>query len=427
MNPPDSIESESDSYSIADLPEYDGCSVIFRLAPSVDTRELVSAESVTQRGTRRGLDRVLAMTAVLERAQIQPLFSSGAENVHREGVRTSLSMPTETPSIFTETHLATFPEERYATEALAELMNDPRIAYAHHPVLHHPLGPMPADPQAKNQFGLMRAGFTEAWQHLDRDDMPPVPVAVIDSGIDTKNGDLAPAVAMYEYGSSGPTDIAGHGTAVCSVLAAGRNTTGLAGAVRAGLYVFKAYPATNTKARYSALEWLAKKNTGGCRVLNYSLGGKRPEPTTERLIKELLAKGIVVVAAMGNDCLRGNPRNQPVYPAAQKGVVAVGAVDHKGKRWPDSQTGDHIWMVAPGAGVLTYRPNNVIRQQSGTSFAAPLVTAAAAMLIRRDPHLSVEDVRQQLARAAEPVNGGWNPEYGHGELNLRRLLPHPVA
>lgn len=163
-------------------------------------------------------------------------------------------------------------------------------------------------------------------------------------------------------------------------------------------------------------------------VLNLSLGGEE-DPAEQDIIDDILAEGITVVAAMGNEYEEGNPVS---YPAAYKGVIAVGAVDEADRRAAFSCTGEHISLVAPGVNILSTVPRypSLLAARRdydswpGTSMAAPHVAAAAALLLAKKPGLTPAEVCSCLVKTADRVGGqsGWNEEFGAGRLNIKAAL-----
>jgi subtilisin family serine protease len=117
------------------------------------------------------------------------------------------------------------------------------------------------------------------------------------------------------------------------------------------------------------------------------------------------------------------------YPAAFPEVIAVGSVDADGRRSHFSTTGDHIAISAPGENIVSAARHGY-DAGSGTSYAAPFVTGAAALLVararRRNRKLQGTEVKKLLTESASPLgDGGFNAETGHGLLDvlsaLRRL------
>lgn len=147
----------------------------------------------------------------------------------------------------------------------------------------------------------------------------------------------------------------------------------------------------------------------GIRVANLSLAGP-DSPVLREAIEAVVAKGTLLVAAAGNE----GPYARPLYPAAYAGVVAVTAVDRDGRVFRRANRGNHIAFAAPGVKLVLAETRGRPRTQSGTSFAAPFVTAAAALLVRSEAS-NVEEIVDALRRAAIDVGEpGRDPHTGWG-------------
>ena len=144
--------------------------------------------------------------------------------------------------------------------------------------------------------------------------------------------------------------------------------------------------------------WLA---TRGARVINISLVGP-PNPVLAAAVKALQAKGIIVVAAVGND----GPAAPPQYPASYSGVVAVTGVDAKGKPLIEAGKPLHLDFAAPGAEIAGAVPGGGWERLRGTSFAAPFVAASLARLDRGNSAVALA----ALGSEARPAKGA----VGHG-------------
>lgn len=155
-----------------------------------------------------------------------------------------------------------------------------------------------------------------------------------------------------------------------------------------------------------ALDWLVREDVS---LINVSLAG----PYNETLAKgfDLAAeKGVVIVAAVGND----GPDAQPRYPAALKSVLAATAVDSARQVYPKAVRGQHVDFAAPGVDV--YVPTKTGgRYISGTSVAAPFVTARLAIMQNQTNNIMVNEIRSSLSEMTEDLGeGGRDPIFGDG-------------
>jgi type VII secretion-associated serine protease mycosin len=280
------------------------------------------------------------------------------------------------------------------------------------------------------QLGELRA--THAWRHSTGDG---VTVAVVDSGVDAGHPDLAgqvlPGIDLVATGGDGRTDPVGHGTTVAGLIA-GRNddddgVTGLAPHAR--ILPVRVLDAEN---RYDDALIVAKgvrwAVDNGARVINLSLGGSGTSPALAAALDYAFASDVVVVACTGNYSADPAPAagqarsaTEVWYPAREPGVLAVTGLERETESlWPGSITGSATVLSAPGTGLVGARPGGTWKVQ-GTSFAAPLVTATAALVRAKWPEMSAATVVNRLITTASDLGAvGRDDRYGYG-------LVDPVA
>ena len=129
------------------------------------------------------------------------------------------------------------------------------------------------------------------------------------------------------------------------------------------------------------------------------------------LTSALAAKGIVMVAAGGN----AGPSSPPLYPAAYPGVIGVGATDAADALFAASNRGDQIAVAAPGVDLLLPAPGGKYEMQTGTSFAAALVSGVAALMLQADPTLQPDELRANLTQTARDLGRpGRDDQFGAG-------------
>lgn len=164
----------------------------------------------------------------------------------------------------------------------------------------------------------------------------------------------------------------------------------------------------------------------GATVLNMSFGTAEsalepgvPKPHAD-VVRYALDRGCVLVAASGN-----SGQEEVYWPAAYDGVIAVGSVGADGKPSHFSTRGNHVAVSATGERVVTCALNGY-QLATGTSFAAPFVSAAAALLVsrarRRSYALGSEEVRRLLSETATPWPNKEITGYGSGILNAAAAL-----
>jgi hypothetical protein len=197
-------------------------------------------------------------------------------------------------------------------------------------------------------------------------------IGLVDGGVGA-HAALA-AASIEQRGFAGAVAATGHGTAIASLLV-GR-APGFAGvAPAARLLVADVYggsPANGSAESIAAgLDWLAQK---GARVINISLVGP-DNIALARSIAALRARGVLVVAAVGND----GPAAPPMYPASYPGVVAVTGIDARGRILAEAGRAAHVDFASPGADMAAALRGGGYAAVRGTSFAVPLVAAQLAL------------------------------------------------
>jgi subtilisin family serine protease len=292
------------------------------------------------------------------------------------------------------------------------------------------------------QWHLEPVGFPDAWNSARG---AGVIVAVIDSGVDPNHPDLKANLLplIDEVTAMGRRDFVdgrsfdgkdshGHGTHVAGLIAAeqhaGYTVTG--GAPEARILPVKVTPLSGETDDATIAKGIRDAVQAGARVLNLSIGGPDPSPVLLDALNHAMLNGALPVIAAGNDGGKVN------YPAAYSGVTAVGSITETGAVASYSCRGEGLVVVAPGGGqaggregaplystMPTYpafgsssaRAGNGYGTLAGTSMAAPLVSAAAALVFARNPTFSPAQVRTRLAATtAERASRGWQPASGFG-------------
>lgn len=248
-----------------------------------------------------------------------------------------------------------------------------------------------------------------------------VRIAIIDSGIDQAHPDLA-AVAVEHFDALGGavSDKGTHGTAIAGIIAARGTIQGVAPS--ATLLAIRAFPSerapsqvTTTFVLLKALEWSMANRAG---VVNLSLAGPR-DPLLEKAVAAIAAKGVLLVAAAGNN----GEKAPPAYPAAYSHVIAVTAIDARDQIYARANHGIYIAVAAPGVDVLVPTVGKAHALQSGTSFAAAHISGVLALMLERDPALSAETARRVLTETATDLGSpGRDDAFGAGRSSAAAAL-----
>lgn len=297
-----------------------------------------------------------------------------------------------------------------------------------------------AKPAKGNYWGLQRFDLSRLPLGIDGRDTT---IAVLDSGVDATHPLLAGRVlnggdVLHNTSTKGREDCVGHGTAVASLIA-GRADGDFRGiAPRAKILPVRVSERTqpdDTRAATASPTELAHAIDlaidANVDVINmsFAITADRTKsadadlPEVRAAIARAVANDIVVVAAAGND----HPKNVS-YPAGYDGVLGVGAIAPDGSRQQASMIGSFVKVTAPGENIAVAWPHNTQNVQSGTSFAAPIVSGVAALLRQAHPDWSAKQVIAQITGTADPSLGGRNSStHGAGVINPVRALTEIVA
>jgi subtilisin family serine protease len=246
--------------------------------------------------------------------------------------------------------------------------------------------------------GDSAAGHTEA----------AVRVGLIDGGVDTAHA-VFRDIVIHRHGCAAPVPAA-HGTAVASLMI-GRSPQFHGAAPGSELYAADVYCGLATggavDAVVDALAWLVRERVP---VINVSLVGP-PNAMLENVVRLVIARGHVVVAAVGND----GPAAPPLYPASYPDVVGVTAVDAHQRALLEACRGKQVKFSAPGADMSAANPSQTYAVVRGTSFAAPIVAGLLAEALSQPDKAAAQHAIADLAAHAVDLGApGPDPIYGLG-------------
>ena len=293
----------------------------------------------------------------------------------------------------------------------------------------------PTNTYFAKQWYLNQDHAFDAWSSPPS--LQPVKVGIVDSGVDCSLPDLSGQVVKSQsfVGGSACTDTQGHGTIVAGEIAGTLDSAGIVGlAYSSQLLVAKVVASDGSiplKAEAAGIRWVVDN---GAQVVNLSFGAVRDplNPALDTYSKQeaqavayAVSKGAVVVAAVGNsDEAYTTPWEFASWPAALPHVLGVAALTHSGNV-PDFSDRDptYVDISAPGVDIFSTFPRALTIQQQGcspqgytdcagsdyrdpegTSFAAPQVSAAAAILLGLHPSLTANQVTTILERNADDVD-----------------------
>jgi len=277
-----------------------------------------------------------------------------------------------------------------------------------------------------------------------------VKIGIIDSGINPNLKEFAGRIDPASgdaVGNRGVSDEGGHGTAVASVAAAARNNSGAMGV---------AFDATIISQRADALGSCATKDgctfyddaiangidaarQAGAKVINMSLGGSEPGNQLLNAMQRAVDAGIVLVISAGNDGT-ANPDPFAMVPAQQfdGSVIIAGSVGVDGANglvnddlistFSDrAGTGAQWFLTAVGYNDSAPDQNGQTWLWSGTSFSAPTISGAVALLAQAFPNLTGQQIVELLFNSADDLGAvGDDVIYGQARLNIGRAF-QPVG
>ncbi|MBU1564986.1 MAG: S8 family serine peptidase [Proteobacteria bacterium] len=325
-----------------------------------------------------------------------------------------------------------------------------------------------------DQWAVKRIGYLSlhdeqsAW-NLAQQAKTPVIVALVDSGIDSRHPDLVGKIWTNEQeipdngvdddgngfvddvhgwnfrqDNNDLRDFNGHGTVDAGLIAATvNNGIGIAGInPLARIMVLKAMDfdlGGGSIANARAIFYAADNRA---RVINVSIGGRKLSRAEQAAVDYANSKGALVVVAAGNEGID----LRDYSPAGLRGVLTVAATDRNDRRTDFSNWGQQVDLIAPGVDILSlrawgtdllhlsrkkeYTPGSAIvgrdglcYRVSGTSFAAPLVSGTASLILSLRPELTGTQVRNMLLSSTDDIETpGWDQFSGYGMLNASKAL-----
>jgi hypothetical protein len=270
-----------------------------------------------------------------------------------------------------------------------------------------------------------------------------VKIAIVDSGINPNLAEFSGRIdsASRDVASNrGLSDEAGHGTAVTATAAAARNDAQNVGvAFDATILSFRA-DAPGSCASSDGCEFfdsaiasgINAARTAGAKVINLSLGGSSPGSTLLTAMQNAVNAGIVLVISAGNDGI-SNADPFALVPAETfpGQVIIAGAlgtnIDQLASFSNRAGAGQQWYLAALGTSVRTIDENGVGIAASGTSFSAPIITGAVALMAQAFPNLSGQEIVSILFDTADDLGiAGDDATFGQGRLNIGRAF-QPVG
>jgi len=320
-------------------------------------------------------------------------------------------------------------------ELIRQLEQNPEVEYAEKiPLDQFYFSPNDMGPNSNTgsgQWYLYKIRASQAWD-IQRG-KSNIKVAVVDDAVQVNHTDLAGVclpgrdVAEDRESPAPPDSNFSHGTHVAGIIAANTdNNQGIA-SIAHGVSIIPIKITLNGSPQTptSGYEGIAWATAHGADVINVSWGSVYISYTAQTVTANAVNAGIVVVAAAGNS---DNPTVN--YPAGYPGVISVANTNNVDKKSGTSSFGNWIDVSAPGDKIRSTIPFDKYGFKSGTSFAAPMVSALAALILSTDSNLTRLDVENCIKASADNIDA-LNPDYigqlGSGRINAEKALACAAA
>ena len=249
-------------------------------------------------------------------------------------------------------------------------------------------------------------------------------VAVLDTGATFNHPDLAghylpgynvlaPNTLPWDVADGALNYEVGHGTMVAGIIARV--------APRAGILPIRVLNGDGTGTLLNLVKGIHYANTHGARVLNMSFNCSVKSGALSDALDEAETMGVLLIASAGNDNLE-----QGVLPAVSHGSMAVGAVEANNTKSPYSNFGSFVRVVAPGSNIRSTFVDGGYATWSGTSFAAPFVSAEAALMLSVSPSLTPDRIKTGIRNTAHSVDKsnskGYQGKLGNGIIDIEAAV-----
>ncbi len=288
------------------------------------------------------------------------------------------------------------------------------------------------DPRTGSQSFLSQLNVEEAWTKTEEvKGKNRTKVFVVDTGVTATHEDLQRSYGGKKYTrfvagkaeNNRYSEEGKHGTMVCGIIAAdynnGKGGAGVASGHNNDLVDLNVVGASfngNEFKTMDVVKAVEKAVSGGARVLNLSLAKEGHDRIVENSIRKAYEKGVVVVAASGN-----NGADSYHCPSGMKEVISVNWAEQMNGKWVRNSSSNHgrySDISAPGSGVLTTVPGGY-GTGSGTSFAAPMVAGICAMILDVDPDFTPSQVYNIICSSTGQL---FNRQLGYGVIDAAKCI-----
>lgn len=294
---------------------------------------------------------------------------------------------------------------------------------------------VPNDAYYADQWALPALKLPAAWDVTKG--LPAIKVGIIDSGFYRNHEDLSNSTILQGFDVCKNTpnvtsDEIGHGTMVASVIAATTNNgKGIAGTCwNITVIPYKVANSIGLIDSSDVISAIRMAADSGCDVINLSLGGYEVDPAEQAAVDYAIAKGCIIVASSGNEGSTTDiEKGMLSYPASEKGVISVAAINNTLERSYFSQYNNMVDVCAPGENILvaSNAGHDSYELVSGTSFSSPYVAAIAALVRSREKNIGASFF-EQLIKETSTDKGSTSKDdyYGWGLINAEAIVNRAI-
>lgn len=321
----------------------------------------------------------------------------------------------------------TKPENISVATAISRLNDQPSVEYAE-PNRSRKAFITPNDSYFKYQYGSKLIHGPAGWD-TERGESNLVTIAIVDTGVDLTHPDLSSKIVQGTdtiNNDNNPSDDHGHGTHIAGISAAmTNNSRGVAGiSWGAKIMPVKVLDEESSGTDTTVSEGIIWASDHGAKVINMSLGGYFYSQTMQDATDYALSKGVIVLAAAGNE-----GTDDILYPAGNKNVLGIGAVESSGLVADFSNHNKSVDLTAPGVDALStyWDGGHIYAYLSGTSMATSFASGTAALVYSKYPEKTASQIADRMTRQSIDFGSlGRDDYYGYGRVDVQFALSDSV-
>ncbi|MBR1844306.1 MAG: S8 family serine peptidase [Lachnospiraceae bacterium] len=210
-----------------------------------------------------------------------------------------------------------------------------------------------------------------------------------------------------------------HGTHAAGIIASKHNNSGIRGIAydeHVKIMPLKVLDANESGYMSAVIEAINYAKANGANICNLSLGAYTYDANIDKAIRDNPEMLFVVSAGNGQEYIGYSLDERDVYPAKLEydNIITVSNASFDGNRYESANYGSYVDVFAPGTLILSTTPNNGFAYLTGTSMAAPFVSAVCAMIYSKFPYIPITSYKKIIINSSTPVSSlmGINKSYG---------------